>query len=146
MEESGKVRVGKIQGGELEMPNTFVEVQAYLLKAMQTPLITPWWTIGSLAILTTQHFELFLLLAKGVCNMMTTIQKDNTSASNLLSLPSSEWIVTDILFINGISKAWLNPDMKFYQSKDQNVGEPGFLFFHCQVLYSQMLEARYHRS
>ena len=130
----------KIHGGELEMPNNFVEVPADFLKAMQTPLITRWWTIGSLATLTAQHLDFFLLLAKGVCNMTTTVQKDNIIASNLLSLASSEWIVTDVLFVNGISKAWLNPHMKFYQSTDPNVGEPGFLSFHRQVRYFLMLE------
>jgi hypothetical protein len=40
-----------------------------LVKAMQEPLVTRWWTIGSLAILTTKQLAFFLLLAKGVCNM-----------------------------------------------------------------------------
>jgi hypothetical protein len=36
-----------------------------------------------------------LLLAKGVWNMTKTIKKENVIASNLLSLASSEWIVTN---------------------------------------------------
>jgi hypothetical protein len=67
-----------------------------LLKAMQEPLITCWWTIGSLAILTAKHLQFFMLFTKGVCNMTKTIEKDNVIASNLLSLASSEWIVGDV--------------------------------------------------
>jgi hypothetical protein len=51
---------------------------------MQEPLVTSWWTIGSLAILTTKHLDFFLLLAKGVCNMTNMDQKENIIASNLL--------------------------------------------------------------
>jgi hypothetical protein len=43
-----------------------IEAVKDLMKAMQEPLITHWWTIGSLAILTTKHIKLLLLLAKGV--------------------------------------------------------------------------------
>jgi hypothetical protein len=82
-----------------------IEAPKELLKAMQEPLITRWWTIGSLAILTTKHLDFFLLLAKGVCNMTNTDQKENIIASNLLSLVSSEWIVADVYFIAGISQS-----------------------------------------
>jgi hypothetical protein len=95
---------------------------------------------GSLAILTAQHLEFFLSLAKGVCSIATAVQKDNVVASNLLSLASSEWIATDVLFINGTAKAWLNPHTKFHQSTDPAVGEPAFLSFHRQVRYLLMLE------
>jgi hypothetical protein len=54
------------------------------VKAMQEPLATGWWMIGSLAILTTKHLNFFLLLAKGVCNITNTDQKENIIASNLL--------------------------------------------------------------
>jgi hypothetical protein len=73
-----------------------IEAPKDLLKAMQEPLVTRWWTIGSHAILTANHLQFFMLLAKGVCNMTKTIKKDNVIASNLLSLASSEWIVGDV--------------------------------------------------
>jgi hypothetical protein len=106
-----------------------------LLKAMQEPLITRWWTIGSLAILTAKHLQFFLLLAKRVCNMTKTNEKDNVIASNLLWLASSEWIVGDVFFIAAIAKSWLNPHMKVYQGTDPNIGEPAFLWFHRQVCF-----------
>jgi hypothetical protein len=84
-----------------------------LLKAIQELLVTRWWTIGSLAILTAKHFDFFLLLAKGVCNMTNTYQKENIIASNLLSLVSSEWIIADVFFISAISKCWLTLHMKW---------------------------------
>jgi hypothetical protein len=111
-----------------------------LLKAMQEPLITRWWTIGSLAILLSTHLEFFLLLAKGVCNMTKTIERDNVIASNLLSLASSEWIVGDVFFIGAIAKSWLNPHMKFFQGADPNIGEPGFLSYHRQVRFFLMMD------
>jgi hypothetical protein len=95
-----------------------------LLKVMQEPLVTCWWTIGSLATLTTNHLNFFLLLAKGVCNMMNTDQKENIIASNLLSPASSEWIIADVYFIAGIDKCWLNPHMTWYQGSDPNIGGP----------------------
>jgi hypothetical protein len=66
---------------------------------MQEPLVTHWWTIGSLAILTTKHLNFFLLLAKGVCNITNTDVQEKIAASNLLSLASSEWIVANVYFI-----------------------------------------------
>jgi hypothetical protein len=111
-----------------------------LLKAMQEPLVTRWWTIGSLALLTAKHLQFFMLLAKGVCNMTKTIEKDNVIASNLLSLASSEWIVGDVFFIAAIAKSWLNPHMKFFQGPDPNVGEPGFLSYHRQVRFFLMMD------
>ena len=115
-----------------EMPDDLLnstEAPKNVLKAMQAPLLTCWWTIGSLAILAASHLQFFKLLAKGVCNMTKTVQKDNVIASNLLSLASSEWIVWDVLFIAALAKSWLNPHMKFYQGTDPNIGEPGFLCF-----------------
>jgi hypothetical protein len=72
--------------------------------------------------------------------MTKTIEKDNVTASNLLLLASSEWIVGDVFFITGITKSWLNPQMKFYQGMDPNIGEPGFLSFHCQVCFFLMIK------
>jgi hypothetical protein len=109
---------------------------------MQEPLITRWWTIivGSLAILTAKHLQLFLLIAKGVCNMTKTNEKDNVITSNLLLLASSEWIATDVLFIAAIAKSWLNSHMNFYQGTDPNIREPGFLLFHRQVYFFLMIK------
>ena len=58
----------KIHANE-QMPDDLldsIEAPKDLVKAMQEPLVTRWWTIGSLAILTTKHLALFLLLTKGV--------------------------------------------------------------------------------
>jgi hypothetical protein len=126
-----------------EMPKDLldsIKAPKDLLKAIQEWLITCWWTIGSLAIGTNKHLKFFLLLAKGVCNMTKTINKDNAIASNLLPLASSKWIVGNVLFITGITKSWLNPQMKFYQGMDPNIREPGFLSFHCQVCFFLMIK------
>jgi hypothetical protein len=116
-----------------------IEAPKDLVKAMQEPLVTRWWTIGSLAILTTKHLDFFLLLAKGVCNITKTDVRENITASNLLSLASSKWIVADVYFIDNIAKDWLNPHMKWYQGTDANIGSPGFLFFHRSVRYFLMV-------
>jgi hypothetical protein len=133
----------KTNATQEEMPDDLlnsIDAPKDLLKAMQEPLVTRWWTIGSLAILTTKHLDFFLLLAKGVCNMTNTDQKENIIASNLLSLASSEWIVADVYFIAGISQSWLNPHMKWYQGSDPNIGRPGFLCFHRAVRYFLMID------
>jgi hypothetical protein len=117
-----------------------VDTPKDLLKATQEPLVTRWWTIGSLAILTPKHLDFFLLLAKGVCNMTNTDQKENIIASNLLSLASSEWIIADVFFISAISKCWLNPHMKWYQGSDPMVCRPGLLSLHRSVRFFLMIE------
>jgi hypothetical protein len=111
-----------------------------MLKAMQERLVTLWLTIGSLAILTSKHLDFFFLLAKGVCNMTNTDQKENIIASNLLSLTSSKWIIADVFFISAISKCWLNPHMKWYQGSDRMVCRPGFLLLHHSICFFLMLE------
>jgi hypothetical protein len=94
---------------------------------MQEPLVTRWWTIGSLAIHTAKHLDLFLLLAKEVCNMTNTDQKENIIAFNLLSRAPSEWIIANVFFISKISKCWLNPPhMKWYQGSDFMLCRLGF--------------------
>jgi hypothetical protein len=117
-----------------------IEAPKDILKVMQEPLVTRWWTIGSLAILTTKHLDFFLLLPKGDCNMTNTDQKENIIAWNLLSLRSSEWILADVFFVAGIAKYWLNPHMKWYQGSDPNIGRPGFLALHGTVRYFLMLD------
>jgi hypothetical protein len=53
-----------------------------LLKAMQEPLIR-WWTIAVLATTAQQYLPLFIKIAKGVRNMTTTKETENTIMSNL---------------------------------------------------------------
>jgi hypothetical protein len=142
VEESGRVSMEEMHANE-QMPVDLldsVEAPKDLVKAMQEPLVTRWWTIGNLAILTTKHLDFFLLLAKGVCNITNTDVREDKIASNLLSLASSEWIVADVHFIAGIAKDWLNPHMKWYQDIDANIGRPGFLSFHRSVRYFLMVD------
>jgi hypothetical protein len=79
-------------------------------------------------------------MAKGVRNMTTTKEKENTITSNLLSLASLAWIVADVMLIASLSKLFLNNHMKWYQGVDTNIGRPGFLAFHRAVRYFLMLE------
>ncbi len=133
----------KLHTSNEQMPDELlnsIEAPKDLMKAMQEPLVTRWWTIGSLAILTTKHLDFFLLLSSGFCNMTNTDHKDNIIASNLLSLASSEWILADVFFVAGIAKCWLNLHMKWYQGTDPNVGRPGFLALHQTVQYFLMVE------
>jgi hypothetical protein len=111
-----------------------------LTQAMQEPLVTRWWTIGSLALFATKYLNFFLLMGKVCCNMTNIDQRKNIIASNLLLLASSNWIVADIYLIAGVAKSWLNPHMKWYQGSDPNIGTPGFLSFYCQVRYFLMIE------
>ncbi len=92
-----------------------------LLKAMQEPLITRWWTIAVLATKAQRYLPFFIKMAKGVKNMTTTKEKENTIASNLLSLASSAWIVADVMLIASLLKLFLNNHMKWYQGIDPNI-------------------------
>ena len=121
----------KVRGTEV-MPDNLLDSEDApkdVMKAMQEPLVTRWWTIGSLAQFATKYLDFFLLMAKACCNMTKTDQKENTIASNLLSLASSDWIVADIYLIAGVAKVWLNPHMHWYQGSDLTIGTPGFCAF-----------------
>jgi hypothetical protein len=127
---------------ESQMPDdlfTSVDAPKNLLQAMQEPLITRWWTIGSLAALAAKYLKFFKLLAQAIVNMTNSDERENTIASNLLSLASSPWIVADVHFIAVITKKWLNPHMRWYQRSDPNIGQPGYLVPHRLVRYHLML-------
>jgi hypothetical protein len=131
------------EGAETMLEDAFdfaEEIPLDLLKAMQEPLITRWWTIAVLACKAQRYLPFFVKMAKGVRNMTTTKEKENTIASNLLSLASSDWIVADVMLIASLSKLFLNHHMKWYQGVDPNIGQPGFLSFHRAVRYFLMLE------
>jgi hypothetical protein len=137
VEESGQVGVGKdtCRARDTEDLLNSIKAPKDLLKAMQELLITYWWTIGFLlAILITKHLKLFLLLAKGVCKMIKTIEKESIIAYNLLPLTSLKWIVTNVVSITRIAKSWLNEHMEFYHGTDPNI----WLSFHHQVLFFLM--------
>jgi hypothetical protein len=111
-----------------------------LFSAMKQPLITRWWTIGCLAILASKYLPSFYKMAKGVKNMTDTSDKENTVASNLLSLASSKWIINDVHFLSAITNSFLNPHMHWYQGADPNISTPGFFAFHRQVQYFLQIE------
>jgi hypothetical protein len=94
----------KVRGKET-MPENLVDTEDApndVTQAMQEPLVTRWWTIGSLAqFASMKYVEFFLLMAKACCNITKTDQKENIITSNLLSLASSDWIRADIYLIAG---------------------------------------------
>ena len=97
----------KVRGTEV-MPENLLDSEDApkdVTQAMQEPLVTRWWTIGSLAQFATKYLDFLLLMAKACCNMTKTDQKENIIASNLLSLASSDWIVADIYHIAGVAKS-----------------------------------------
>jgi hypothetical protein len=132
----------KIRGTEVmpeNLPNT-EDAPKDVTQAMQEPLVTRWWTIGSLAQFASKYLDFLLLMAKACCNMTKTDVRENIIAPNLLSLASSDWILADIYLLAGVTKFWLNPHMRWYQGSDPHIGTPGFLCFHRQVRYFLMME------
>jgi hypothetical protein len=111
-----KKQQGSKQCGDTMLEDAFAveEIPCDLLKAMQELLITRWWTIAVLAVKAQRYLPFFIKMAKGVRNMTTTKEKENTIASNLLSLASSVWIVADVMLIASLSKLFLNNHMKWY--------------------------------
>jgi hypothetical protein len=76
---------------ESQMPDdifTSVDAPKNLLQAMQEPFITRRWTIESLAALVAKYLKFFKLLAQAIVNMTNSDKRENTIASNLLSLAS----------------------------------------------------------
>jgi hypothetical protein len=125
------------------MPENLLDTEDALkdvTQAMQEPLVTRWWMIGSLAQFASKYLDFLLLMAKACCNMTKTDVGENIIASNLLLLASSDWILADIYLVAGVAKFWLNPHMRWYQGSDPHIGTPGFLCFHRQVRYFLMIE------
>ena len=114
---------------------TLLDPPKILLQAMQAPLITRWGTIGSLATLVAKYLTFFQLLAQAIVNMTNSDERENTIASNFLSLASSPWIIADVHFIAAIMKKWLNLHMRWYQHSDPNIGQPGYLISHRLLRY-----------
>jgi hypothetical protein len=132
----------KLCGTEV-MPENSLDTEDALkdvTQVIQEPLVTRWWTIGSLAQFASKYLDFLLLMAKACCNMTKTDVRENIIASNLLSLASSDWILADIYLVAGTAKFWLNPHMRWYQGSDPHIGTPGFLCFHRQVRYFLMIE------
>lgn len=98
--------------------------------AMQQPLITRWWTIGTLSKLASKFLPFFVKVAQAIRNTCISSHKLCMISSNMLSLASSEGIVVNVHFLAGFANCWLNPHMKFMQGTDPNIGTPGYLSFH----------------
>jgi hypothetical protein len=124
-----KVKGDKIMPEEVFETTEIEAIPQDLLKAMQELLITRWWTIAVLATKAQWYHPFIVKMAKGVRNMTATKEKENSIASNLLSLASSDWIVADVMLIASLSKLFLNNHMKWYQGVDPNIGQSGFLSF-----------------
>ena len=116
-------------------PGTEIPTAAEILKALQEPLITRWWTIGCAAAISENNEEVIHKMADGIRKSTLSKDKENTIASNVLRLGGSDWILADTYFIAAIAKTWLNPHMMFYQGSDPHIGVPGFLAFHRLVRY-----------
>ncbi len=77
------VRVLWKQTYESEMPDdlfTSVDPPKNLMQAMQEPLITQWWTIGTLAALASKYLKFFKIMAQAVVNMTKLDKQENTIA------------------------------------------------------------------
>ena len=68
-------------------------------------------------------------------NKISTADKRNVIASNLLRLLKESWIVCDIHFLTAISDSWLNKHLKWFQGKDPNIGTCGYLSYHRTTRY-----------
>jgi len=98
-------------------------------------MITCWWTIGKLARLIAEYYEVTKHIAVAVINSTKTADKENKIASGLLALMREPLIHGDILFLAAFAHCFLNSHMKWYGGDDPNVREPGFLIFHRAVHY-----------
>ena len=116
-------------------PGTEIPTAADILRALQEPLITRWWTVGCAAAISENNEAVIHKMADGIRKSTLSKDKENTIASNVLRLGGSDWILADTYFIAAIAKSWLDPHMKFYQGCDPNIGVPGYLSFHRLVRY-----------
>jgi len=115
--------------------NPEIDVPKRLLYSIQEPLMTRWWTIGKLAQLIVEFYEVIKCIAAAIVNSSKTADKENKISSGLISLLRQPLIHCDLLFIAAFANGFLNPHMKWYSREDPNIGEPGFLVFHRAIRY-----------
>ena len=110
-------------------------VPKVLMKAVQEPLITRWWTIGCLAGFLDTYWEVIFKMAKAAIVYSNTDQALNKIASGLVSEMQERVIKADVSFIATYSKLCLEPNLLWDQKVDPNIGEHGFLAFHRLVKF-----------
>jgi len=74
-------------------------------------------------------------MALSVVAATKTTERENKVASGLVTLMNEPMIHSDLLFLATFSEHFLDVHMKWYGSKDDNIGELGFLIFHQFVRY-----------
>jgi len=79
--------------------NTGREVPKNLLLSIQKSLMTRWWTIGKLSRLIAEYYGVILNIAVAVLNSTKTADKENKTASGLVSLMRVQLICCDIFFL-----------------------------------------------
>jgi hypothetical protein len=76
-------------------------------------------------------------MAVAVINIIATEEKGHAiTRSGLVSLMEEPIICTDISFIAGFAKLYLDPHMLWNQTMDPNIGEPGFLCCYQAVWFA----------
>jgi hypothetical protein len=110
-----------------------------LLVALQEPLYTRWWTLGSLSCIYSKYSTLFDKIASKIISTTTTAQKTNKIASNYIRFTKSPWLMSDVHFIAGICNGWFNGHFNWYQQSDPIIKKPGFLTFHRAARYYIMV-------
>ena len=110
-----------------------------LLVALQEPLYTRWWTLGSLSCIYSKYYTLFDKIASKIISTTTTAQKTNKIASNYIRFTKSPWLMSDVHFIAGICNGWFNGHFNWYQQADPIIKKPGYLTFHRATRYYIMV-------
>jgi len=114
-------------------PNT--DVPKELVLSIQEPLLTRWWTVGKVCQLIVKYYQIIQTMALSVVAATKTNERENKIASGLASLMNEPMIHADLLFLAAFSKHFLDDHMKWYGSKDDNIGVSGFLIFHRFLRY-----------
>ena len=119
---------------------TYETLPNELLRTLQEPLITRWWTIPKIAAFVKRNLKFVSMMAHAIHNDAKSGTKEHTIALNTISLLSEPWIVADVGFLLVLSGMFVNRFMRFYQRSDPNVGTPGHVGHHWLVAYFLMVQ------
>lgn len=107
----------------------------WLIKNIQEPLLTRWWTIGQVAAFLLKFWDIIIRVAWCVRNDTGTKDAENKIAQGMISMMGEKALKFQVAFLAQFCVYWLNPHMRFYQGEDIFVKKPGFLCFHRAVRY-----------
>lgn len=107
-------------------PTLEEEYRKQVLRKLQAPVLTRWWTVGAGAHLATKIYLLLVRITQNVINCHPTRDKKNKIASGLQPLLLEPEIFSDLALVDCFHTAFFCPHLDWIQSATDLTNVPGF--------------------